>query len=97
MTTFYAARASILFLHAIMCGLAVCGRRKESLWKDGTALSVSVNDVGAIDNQKVLLSNYHICQSMARGRVGGRRYCVELIVSSLCHGRATAKLVCFVC
>lgn len=68
-----------------------------SLWKDGTALSVSVNDVGAIDNQKVLLSNYHICQSMARGCVGGREIlCGANCVITVSRESYSQAQVCFV-
>lgn len=50
------------------------------------------------DNHKVLLGNYHVCQSTAIGCVGGRETTVcGCSVSSVCHGRATTNLkFCFV-
>lgn len=45
------------------------------------------------DNHKVLLSNCHVCQSTANGCVGSEAGPVAVrSVSSLCHGRPTAKL-----
>lgn len=55
-----------------MWSLTVCGRREKSFYGAMALHCLSLWMMWGWDNHKVLLSNYHICQSTTRGCVGGR-------------------------
>lgn len=81
-----------------MRSLAACGRRRRDISMKGWHCIVCLCEWCGCDNHKVLLSNYHICQSTAIGCVGGREIpCGADCVITVSWESYSQAQVCFVC